>query len=63
MSRAILRGLVRDAAVALGDELAARVVFVGGTLPGILIDDPGAMPPRVTRDVDVVVEVPSVPAY
>lgn len=37
--------------------LADEVVFVGGCATGLLITDPGAPPIRITRDVDVIVEL------
>lgn len=40
-----------------------QVVFVGGTLTGLLIDDPGAQPARVTRDVDVVAQLAGSEGY
>lgn len=40
-----------------------EVVFVGGTLTGLLIDDPGAQPARVTRDVDVVAQLAGSSGY
>lgn len=43
---------------ALGD-LAEEVVFVGGATVVLWITDPGAPPPRPTKDVDVIVEVAS----
>lgn len=39
------------------------VVFLGGCATGLLITDPAAPPMRVTRDVDVIVEVASRSAY
>jgi predicted nucleotidyltransferase len=42
----------------LGD-LADRVVFIGGATLELLAPDPGGAPPRITKDVDVVVEVSS----
>jgi hypothetical protein len=43
--------------------LVEEVVFLGGCATGLLITDPGAPPLRVTRDVDVMVEVASLPGY
>jgi hypothetical protein len=37
--------------------LLDRIVFVGGCATGLLITDPGAAPPRVTLDVDVIVQL------
>jgi predicted nucleotidyltransferase len=42
----------------LGD-LADRVVFIGGATLELLAPDPGGAPPRITKDVDVVIEVSS----
>jgi hypothetical protein len=49
-------------ALRLGD-LKDEVVFVGGSILGILIDDPAGTPVRPTDDVDVVIDVASRPAY
>jgi hypothetical protein len=43
-------------AAALG-PLRDRFVFVGGCATGMLVTDVAAAPVRVTRDVDVIVEV------
>jgi hypothetical protein len=48
--------LLERAATALG-SLLDEVVFVGGATVVLWITDPGAPPPRPTKDVDVVVEV------
>jgi hypothetical protein len=48
--------LLELAATALGD-LTEEVVFVGGATVTLWITDPGAPPPRPTKDVDVIVEV------
>jgi hypothetical protein len=53
--------LLERGARALGD-LLDEVVFVGGATLVLWISDPGAPPPRPTRDVDVVVEIISRPA-
>jgi hypothetical protein len=37
--------------------------FLGGAVVGLLIDDPGAVPVRPTKDVDVVVKVATRAAY
>ena len=39
------------------DSLNERMVFLGGATLGLLITEPGAAPPRPTRDVDLVVEI------
>ncbi|QHI98653.1 hypothetical protein GT347_12000 [Xylophilus rhododendri] len=46
--------LLRQIAAALG-ELREQVVFVGGSVAGLLVTDPLAAPVRATRDVDAVV--------
>src|ERR1035441_7341321 len=38
-------------------ELNERMAFLGGATLGLLIAEPGAPPPRPTRDVDLVVEI------
>lgn len=48
--------LLELAAATLAD-LLPQVVFVGGATITLWITDPGAPPPRPTKDVDVVVEV------
>jgi hypothetical protein len=48
--------MLEHAARALG-ELRNEVVFVGGATVSLWITDPAAPAPRVTKDVDVVVEV------
>jgi hypothetical protein len=53
---------IRFVAERLG-ALVDRVVFVGGATVGLLVTEPGAAPPRPTRDVDVVVEVTSTIEY
>ena len=45
-------------ATALG-PLAEQVVFVGGSVVGLLLDDPGSVLIRATLDVDLVVEAVS----
>ncbi|MFH0900355.1 MAG: hypothetical protein V2A73_06980 [Pseudomonadota bacterium] len=54
--------LVLHVARRLG-HLVERVVFLGGAATGLLITDPGAPPPRPTKDVDVVIEVASTVEY
>lgn len=49
-------------AQALG-PLCEELVFVGGCAVGLLMTDPGAGSPRITFDVDVVVEVASLAGY
>jgi len=48
---------------ALGTELLSELVLVGGCAAGLLITDPGHPPVRITRDVDVVVEVVDLKDY
>ena len=48
--------LLELAVSSLGD-LLEEVVFVGGATIALWITDPAAPPPRVTKDVDVIVEV------
>lgn len=43
--------------------LRREVVFVGGAVSELLISDPGAPQPRMTGDIDAVVEVASLPDY
>jgi predicted nucleotidyltransferase len=50
--------LLELGASALGD-LTGEVVFVGGATVALWITDPGAPPPRPTKDLDVIVEVAS----
>ncbi len=50
--------LLEEAAGALG-PLCEEVVFLGGACIGLWLTDPGAPPPRPTKDVDVVIEVTS----
>jgi hypothetical protein len=47
----------------LGEDLRDRVVFVGGMIRGLLVKDPAAGPARPTRDVDLIVDVPSHAKY
>jgi predicted nucleotidyltransferase len=54
--------LLACVADALGD-LRERFVFVGGCATALLITDPAAPPVRVTRDVDAVVAILSLPEY
>jgi hypothetical protein len=54
--------LLDSVAQALG-PLCQRFVFVGGCAAGLLVTDSAAPPARVTRDVDVIVEVLSLFEY
>ena len=51
-----------DTAHALG-EICNELVFLGGSIVGLLITDTGSQPVRPTEDVDVIVEVTSRIAY
>lgn len=44
-------------------ELCDEMVFVGGCATGLLITDKAAAPIRVTRDIDVIVEIASLVEY
>jgi hypothetical protein len=48
--------LIQLAAEQLG-SLCQEVVFLGGAVVGLLITEQGALPPRVTKDVDVAIKV------
>jgi hypothetical protein len=54
--------LIAYAADKLG-ILVADVVFLGGAVVGLLVTDPVARPPRVTKDVDVAIEVSNLIDY
>jgi hypothetical protein len=54
--------LLERGAATLGD-LVDEVAFVGGATVVLWITDPGAPPPRPTKDVDVVIEVSTPSAY
>ena len=56
MSIADARAAIEIVAVALG-ELRDDVMFLGGAIAGLLVTNPAAPPPRLTDDVDVVVDV------
>ena len=43
--------------------LADEMVFLGGCATGLLLSDPAAPPIRVTKDVDVIVEVTTLTGY
>ncbi len=47
--------MLQKVAQALG-PLVNEVVFVGGTIPALLVTDPAAPPIRPTKDVDIVVD-------
>lgn len=48
--------MVERVAGRLGD-LRSRVVFLGGAATGLLLTDSGAPPIRVTKDVDVIIQI------
>ena len=52
-----------QAAVAQLGPLADELGFLGGCATGLLLSDPAAPPLRVTRDVDVMVEVATLSRY
>src|SRR5260370_20281664 len=54
--------LIRRVAIALG-TLREQVVFVGGAIVGLLLDDEAAEISRPSDDVDVVIEVASTVEY
>ncbi len=45
------------------EPLLPDLVFVGGTLTGILVSDPGASAVRATKDVDVIAQIAGHPGY
>jgi hypothetical protein len=55
--------LLTQAAEALGEDLRAQFVFVGGCATALLISDRGAAPVRATEDVDAIVAVAALPDY
>ena len=54
--------LLEDAVEQLG-TIVDEVVFLGGCATGLLLTDPAAPPLRITRDVDVMVEVATLSRY
>lgn len=54
--------MLETAARDLG-ALIHETVFLGGAATGLLLTDPAAPPIRVTRDIDVIIEVASLAAY
>lgn len=56
------RLMVERVAAQLGD-LRQRVVFLGGAATGLLLTDPGAPSIRITKDVDVIVQIGSRKEY
>lgn len=55
--------LLEHVARGLGEDFLGEVVFVGGSVVGLLITDPAQPPIRATDDVDVLVEVLTRKAY
>ncbi len=54
--------MLETAARELG-PLLPETVFLGGAATGLLLTDPAAPPLRITRDIDVIIEVSSLAAY
>ena len=50
------RAAIEIVAAAL-DDLREEVMFLGGAIAGLLVTSPEAPPPRLTDDVDIVVDV------
>jgi predicted nucleotidyltransferase len=44
-------------------SLLDQIAFVGGSVTGLLLTDPGASPIRPTLDIDAIVEIASYPEY
>jgi len=60
MKNAIInRGVIKKIAIAL-DELNEQVVYVGGAVVGLYINDPAAEDVRPTKDVDISLSVASI---
>ncbi len=55
----INRGIIKKIASALG-ELNERVIYVGGAIVGLYIDDPAADDVRPTKNVDISVSVATI---
>lgn len=55
--------MIEAAVQSLGGDLCERVVFVGGSTTGLLITEVSRPAARATQDVDVIVELASLPAY
>lgn len=59
-----LKEMLTTVAVALGDELLARLVFVGGCTTALYITDPVTLQGvRATDDVDLIVDLAGFPAW
>ncbi|MBS1766623.1 MAG: hypothetical protein JST05_04355 [Acidobacteria bacterium] len=52
-----------EAAAQALEPILDELVFVGGTLTGLLADDPGIAPARPTEDVDVEANILGMPGY
>ncbi len=52
------RGVIKKIAVALGD-LNERVMYVGGAVVSLYINDPAADDVRPTKDIDISLEIAS----
>jgi hypothetical protein len=52
-----------ERAAAFLEPILPEIVFVGGTLTGILVTDPGAALVRTTKDVDVVAQIAGEKGY
>ena len=52
-----------EVGVAKLGHLVDDLVFLGGCATGLLLTDDAAPPPRVTRDIDVIIEVASLSEY
>ena len=55
--------LMVEAAVRSLGDICDRVVFVGGSTTGLLVTEDSRPQARATQDVDVIVELASLPAY
>lgn len=59
-----LKEMLKTVAVALGDQLLARLVFVGGCTTALYITDPVTLEGvRATDDVDLIVDLAGFPAW
>jgi len=58
MSNSLNISMIRDIAMALG-ELKDKMVFVGGAVVSLYIDDKAAPAPSPSEDIDCVVKIAS----
>lgn len=59
-----LKEMLKTVAVALGDQLLARLVFVGGCTTALYITDPVTLEGvRATDDVDLIVDLAGFPEW